>query len=211
MLRMMMRTTMTCWDTPGELKEERLSQRWKEFERSWRKYIWLMMNIWTIHRKNLRTRAESWEWIILRRLATENQSEKTLELLRMGEKNFSQSKTIMRGCHPARTMNLQENGPRFRRNPSSVFKNREWRRETPPWIVEILRNEEQKGWTSDEKNMKANLENTFDYWEIILMSNFRKEFEKLQKNKESQVRSWEKTCGLGPTQKIHRWKGLLNR
>ena len=27
----------------------------------------------------------------------------------------------MRGWHEARTMNLQENGPRFRRNPSSVF------------------------------------------------------------------------------------------
>ena len=26
-----------------------------------------------------------------------------------------------RGWHEARTMNLQENGPRFRRNPSSVF------------------------------------------------------------------------------------------
>ena len=30
------------------------------------------------------------------------------------------------------------------------------------------------------------------------------EFENTPKKK-SQVRSWEKTCGLGPTQKIHRW------
>ena len=33
MLRMMMRhTTINSWDTPEGLKEERLSQRWKEFE-----------------------------------------------------------------------------------------------------------------------------------------------------------------------------------
>ena len=37
MLRMTMRnTTMNCWDTPGWISE-RLNQRWKEFERSWRK------------------------------------------------------------------------------------------------------------------------------------------------------------------------------
>ena len=28
----------------------------------------------------------------------------------------------MRGCHKARTMNLEENGARFRGNTSSVFK-----------------------------------------------------------------------------------------
>ena len=43
MLRMMTRTTTkNCLDTPG-WRIERLSQRWKEFDRSWRKYIWLMI------------------------------------------------------------------------------------------------------------------------------------------------------------------------
>ena len=51
-----------------------------------------------------------------------------------GWKEFSQSKTIMRGWHQARTMNLQENGPRFKRNSSSFFECWDWWRETPPWI-----------------------------------------------------------------------------
>ena len=32
MLRMMMRTTMNCWDTPGEWKAERLSQQWNDLK-----------------------------------------------------------------------------------------------------------------------------------------------------------------------------------
>ena len=41
---------------------------------------------------------------------------------------------------------------------------------------------------------------------ILLMINHSyvnlwNDFEKLRENKKSQVRSWEKTCGLGPTQK----------
>ena len=71
-----------------------------------------------------------------------------------GWKEFSQSKTIMRGWHQARTMNLEENGARLKRNSSSVFQCWEWWRETPPWIVEALRNENWKGWTNDEKNLK---------------------------------------------------------
>ena len=40
--------------------------------------------------------------------------ETTHEMLRMVRKEFSQSKTIMRGWHQARTMNLQENGQDLR-------------------------------------------------------------------------------------------------
>ena len=47
-------------------------------------------------------------------------------------KEFSQSKTIMIGWHQARTMNLEENGARFKRNSSSVFTCWEWWWE-PPW------------------------------------------------------------------------------
>ena len=34
---------------------------------------------------------------------------------------------------------------------------------------------------------------------FILMSNFEKDLRIAPGNKKSQVRSWEKTCGLGPT------------
>ena len=52
-----------------------------------------------------------------------------------GWKEFSQSKTIMRGWHQARTMNLEENGARFKRNSSSVFKCWEWRQGTPAKLL----------------------------------------------------------------------------
>ena len=48
--------------------------------------------------------------------------ETTHEMLRMVRKELSQSKAIMRGWHQSRTMNLEENGARFKRNPSLVFK-----------------------------------------------------------------------------------------
>ena len=51
-------------------------------------------DIWMMHRQNFRTRAESWEWIILRWWAAENQSEKTLELLWMVEKNSHKRKQL---------------------------------------------------------------------------------------------------------------------
>ena len=47
--------------------------------------------------------------------------ETTHEMLQMVRKEFSESKTIMRGWHKARTKNIQENGPRFKRNSSSVY------------------------------------------------------------------------------------------
>ena len=39
-------------------------------------------------------------------MAPENQTKKTPKMLRMVRKELSQSKTIMRGWHKARTMNL---------------------------------------------------------------------------------------------------------
>ena len=57
--------------------------------------------------------------------------ETTHEMLRMGEKNSHNQKQLW-GWHEARTMNLQENGPRFKRNSSLVFTcwERWWE---PPW------------------------------------------------------------------------------
>ena len=51
-------------------------------------------DIRTMHRKNSITRVESWEWIILRWLAPENETEKAHELLRMGEKNSHNRKQL---------------------------------------------------------------------------------------------------------------------
>ena len=108
-----------------------------------------------MHRYDLEN--ESWrlEWIILRWLAPENQTEKTPELLRMDEKNISQSKTLMRGWQQARIMNLEENGARLKRNSSSVFNIWEWWWETPSncwdttgWKVERL-NRQWKEFESD--------------------------------------------------------------
>ena len=67
-----------------------------------------------------------------------------------GWKKFSQSKTIMRGWHQARTMNLEENGARFKRNPSSVFKCWEWWWESP----KLLRHFGTKKNRNDEPTMK---------------------------------------------------------
>ena len=72
-----------------------------------------------------------------------------------GWKEFSQSKTIMRGWQQASTMNLEENRARLKRNSSSVFKWWEWQRETPPRIIEAHRkNQKRRGWANYEKNLK---------------------------------------------------------
>ena len=65
--------------------------------------------------------AESWEWIIPKWWPSENQTEKTPELLRMGEKEFWQLETIMRGWQQARMTNLEENGARLKEESSLVF------------------------------------------------------------------------------------------
>ena len=50
--------------------------------------------------------------------------ETTHEMLRVGEKN-SRNQNNYERRHQARTMNLEENGARFKKNPSSVLKIRE--------------------------------------------------------------------------------------
>ena len=86
-------------------------------------------------------RAEGWEWGITTWWPSEERNGNNSWNAPDGWKEFSQSKTIMRGWHQARTTNLEENGARFKRNSSSIFKCWEWRWETPPWIVEALQNE----------------------------------------------------------------------
>ena len=51
-------------------------------------------NTWTMHRYDLENESWKLEWIILRWWATENQSEKSLELLRMDEKNSHNRKQL---------------------------------------------------------------------------------------------------------------------
>ena len=50
-----------------------------------------------------------------------NKTEKTPELLRMGEKNSHNRKIIMRGWEQARITNLEENGARLKEESSSVI------------------------------------------------------------------------------------------
>ena len=52
-----------------------------------------------------------------------------------GWKELSQLKTIMRGWPRTRTTNLRENGQDLEENSSSMFKCREWRRETPSKLL----------------------------------------------------------------------------
>ena len=67
-----------------------------------------------------------------------------------GWKELSQSKTIMKVWHQARTMDLEENGARFKRNPSSAFKCWEWWQEPP----KLLRHFGTKKNRNDEPTLK---------------------------------------------------------
>ena len=56
-----------------------------------------------------------------------------------------------------------------------------------------------------EKNLKAILEKVCDGWKSFL----RHTLKRILRKKKSQVRSWEKTCGLGPTKEITVGKDCL--
>ena len=65
--------------------------------------------------------------------------ETTHEMPQMVRKEFSQSKTIMRGWHQARTMNLEENGARFKRKLFSGLQMLRMTTRNTSKITEILR------------------------------------------------------------------------
>ena len=93
------------------------------------------------------------EWIILRWWAPENQTEKNLELLRIGEKNSLNRKQLWEDGIKLAPWILKRMEPNMEENSSSVFKIWELRWETPPRIVEILRDDEFKGWTNGDNNL----------------------------------------------------------
>ena len=108
--------------------------------------------------------------------------------------------------HQARTMNLEENGARFKRNSSSVFKCWEWWWE-PPWIVEILWNENWKGWTNDEKNLKDLGERHMTDDNPFLRQALKRIFEAPGKLEES-GKILGKDLWVRAHSKEHRWKDL---
>ena len=98
-------------------------------------------------------------------------------------KEFSQLKPIMRGWRQARPMNLEENGARFKRNSSSVFKIREWRRETPSRIVEALRNEKLERLNQRWKKLKDLGERHMTDDNSFLRQTWRRIWEQLWENR----------------------------
>ena len=101
-----------------------------------------------------RMRVQSWEWINLNWWTSDSKLRKTLELLRMGEKDSQYRKQLWEDGNKLEWRILERNGARFKGNSSSVFKILEWRQETLPWIVEILQeNQKRRGWANDEKNL----------------------------------------------------------
>ena len=55
-----------------------------------------------------------------------------------------------------------------------------------------------------EKNTRMKNDELETVEQSFLLQTLKGIWEQLRKNQESQVRSWEKTCGLGATQKKHR-------
>ena len=87
-------------------------------------------------------------------MAPENHTEKPPEMLRMGEKNSDNWKQLWEDGLELEPWILKRMEQDWEKKSSSVFKYREWRLETPPRIVDALRNEKWKGWSKDEKNLK---------------------------------------------------------
>ena len=127
---------------------------------------------------------------------------------RMVEKNFHGWNNLI-GWYRASTANLRENGQDLEENSSSVFKCWEWRREITP---KLLRYSGRMKSEEVEPTMKIIWNWSWkSVWlmKFVLTSNFKKDLRIAPRNLKSQVRSWEKTCGLGRTEKKHCWKGLF--
>ena len=109
------------------------------------KLEWCTGKIW-------RKWAENWnEWSVM--MAFRGTNEKTPELLRMDEKNSHNWKQLWEDGVKLELLIFGRTDEIWRKNSPSIFKCREWRWETPPWIVEILRDDNWKGWTDDDKNL----------------------------------------------------------
>ena len=116
-------------------------------------------------------RAESWEWINLNWWPSENQTEKTPELLRMGEKNSHNQiqlwEDIMK-LEPRifeRTDKIEDKlflGLQVHRMMMRKTTMNCW--DTPGWRLERLN----QRWKEFERSWR----NTFDWWQFILTSNF---------------------------------------
>ena len=65
----------------------------------------------------------------------------------------------------------------------------------------LRKNQKRRDWANDEKNLTDLGERHLTDDNSFLRQTSKGIWEYLRENKKSQVRSWEKTCGLGPTQK----------
>ena len=128
---------------------------------------WLT-SIWTKHRDNWITVAEMWGRRILLEwwpLVKRNRN----QLLKYS--GWVRKEYLTNGIIREYNMKLEprifgRTGKIKRKNSSSVFK---WRWETPPKLLRYSgRMKKRKGWTKDEKNLKAILEMTSDWWNSYL-------------------------------------------
>ena len=135
------------------------------------------------------------------------------ELLRMVEKNISQSQIIMRGWQQDRIANLEENGARFRGN--TLLRSSSVENDDEKHHHELFRRSRRIKSEEIEPTMKRIwkiLEK--DIWLMVIHSyvKLRKEFDGSSgKIEESGKILGKKTCGLGPAQEKHRWKKLLGK
>ena len=123
-----------------------------------------------------RTIAESWEWINLKWWTPDNQTEKTLELLRMGEKNCLNWKQLWEDDNKLESWIIERMdkiereeiffGLQMLRMTTRNTTKNYWG--TPEWRMERL----SQRWKEFERSWR----NTYDWWWIILTSNLEKNY-----------------------------------
>ena len=113
-------------------------------------------DIWTMHRKNSRTRVESWDWVIFRndgiRIIKKGSNSWNAS---DGWKEFSQSKTIMRGWHKLELWIFKRMDQDLReillRSSRSENDDEEHHHELLRYSGRM---KSEGGWANDEKNLK---------------------------------------------------------
>ena len=140
-------TTMNCWGTSEQRRVEMMNQQWKYFESD------LGWNIWLMHRQDRRMITDRWEWINLNWWTPDNKLGGLLNYFGWVKRILTIQKQLWEDGNKLEWRMLKRTDKIWRENSSSVFKIWEWRRETPPWNVEILRNDEFKGWANGDKNL----------------------------------------------------------
>ena len=127
---------------------------------------WLK-NTWTKHQDN---------WITVAGMMppVKRNGKRTPDILQMDKKEYLTNWNKSTGWYEARTMNLQEDGQELE---GKLFFGLQMMTRNTTKITEILReNEKQRGWSNNEKNLKAILEKACDWWNSFFHHTW-KEFE----------------------------------